>query len=706
VELEYREMRLSADEMDYSEQTQEVEARGNVHFQRPVHNEDLHAKHGTYNLDTGLGKFYEVSGTTGARVTGKNILLTTTNPFFFEARQVDKVEDNTYILHHAWVTSCKLPNPLWTFHAATARVRPDQNVLIRNSWFRFHKVPVIFSPVFYHSLEKIPRSTGFLTPHIGTSSRKGTVVGESFFWAINRSADALIGAEYYSSRGWAPHATLRLRPHQFTYLDVSYFEVIDSGLAQSGGRRGPDQGGRTVTVLGASELPRGFRAVANINYLSSYQFRLAFTESYSEAIGTEVHSVAFLSNHFKSYDFHTFFRRNQNFQSPVRGDSIEIRTLPGVHFSGADRRLFKELPLYFSFDTASEAVSRSEPGLDTAHFVSRFDIFPRVTLPLYWKDFHITPSFGFRTTSYGSRLQTVPQRVAVGQNLTRVTEEFDLDFRPPALQKVFRSPWKALGDRWKHVIEPRATFTYVNGVHDFQQILRFDERDILVNTREVEYSLVQRLYSKREASDSRPDSVRELASWELTQRYYFDPTFGGALVPGQRNVFTSTIGLSGYAFLDGRRRFSPITSLVRVRPVSTVDVELRADYDTVRQRIVDTGLAATVRQNKAFATLGQYLVRSSPLLAEPSNQIRATVGYGGSAQLGPNIVWLTVYDIRNHFLQYSAVQASYNVDCCGITVELRRYALGPTRNENQWRVALSFANVGTFGNIKKRERLF
>jgi len=33
-------------------------------------------------------------------------------------------------------------------------------------------------------------------------------------------------------------------------------------------------------------------------------------------------------------------------------------------------------------------------------------------------------------------------------------------------------------------------------------------------------------------------------------------------------------------------------------------------------------------------------------------------------------------------------------------------AFGPVRNENQFRIAFSLANVGTFGTMKKQERLF
>src|SRR6266566_2601390 len=106
-------------------------------------------------------------------------------------------------------------------------------------------------------------------------------------------------------------------------------------------------------------------------------------------------------------------------------------------------------------------------------------------------------------------------------------------------------------------IEPRASFRNVSGVTDFEKLIRFDETELLSNTSEVEISLVNRLYAKRNGE------VSEVLSWELWQRRYFDPTFGGAIVPGLRNVVLSSIELTPYAFLDGPRRYSPVVSVFR-----------------------------------------------------------------------------------------------------------------------------------------------
>lgn len=55
--------------------------------------------------------------------------------------------------------------------------------------------------------------------------------------------------------------------------------------------------------------------------------------------------------------------------------------------------------------------------------------------------------------------------------------------------------------------------------------------------------------------------------------------------------------------------------------------------------------------------------------------------------------------------QFSTAQVNYNTDCCGISVEYRVFNIG-TRNESQYRVAFAVSNVGSFGTLKKQEKIF
>jgi LPS-assembly protein len=89
-----------------------------------------------------------------------------------------------------------------------------------------------------------------------------------------------------------------------------------------------------------------------------------------------------------------------------------------------------------------------------------------------------------------------------------------------------------------------------------------------------------------------------------------------------------------------------------------------------------------------------------------SNQVRALVGYGNETRKGFNFITGLGYDFTNKILQSQIVQASYNGGCCGLAVEYRRINLGQVRTENQFRAAFIIANMGTFGNLRHREKIF
>jgi len=693
VEIRKEQMVLRADEIDYNEQTGETVARGNVHFSHASGQEDVYAARLHYNLRSEDGTFYQVHGTVQSAGQAGPGVLTTQEPFYFQGEVVHKVGDR-YIIHDGWFTNCQRPNPWWTLHAPRATIVPGKHATLRRSVFRLKKVPLFYAPVFYKSLERTPRSSGFLTPNIGNSSRRGRVLGQSFFWAVNRSLDATLGATYFSQRGWAHQITGRGRPTRGSYFDAFWFAMNDRGIGEGEDRR--KQGGRTLSLDGRAELPRGFRGVAAVNYLSSLEFRSAFTETFNEAISSEVHSAGYLTGAFSSFFFNAALIRHENFQSTERDDTIVVRKLPSLELNSRGHLLARgAAPVWFTLDSSFDLIGRRQRGFRTRQLAERADFFPRLSSRLSWKDFHLVPTFGLHETYYGEQQRS--DGTVSGQNLRRAAGEFSVELAPPALARIFDGPgW--LAGRLKHVIEPRVSYRQVWGVPDFSRVIRFDERDLLNNTREAEFSLIQRLYGRRGEGET-----RELASLELWQRRYFDPDFGGALKPGARNVFLSTAGLTPFAFADTLRRYSPLVSILRLQPRGNYTIEWRNDYDPLRGKLVNSGVSADAAFQHFNLSLGHYAVRSAPLLTPHSNQLRATVRYGSLNKRGWNAGFNTVYDYRVGIMQYAGTQVTYNTDCCGFSGEWRRFA---TRNENQFRLALTIANVGSFGTLKKQERMF
>jgi LPS-assembly protein len=64
------------------------------------------------------------------------------------------------------------------------------------------------------------------------------------------------------------------------------------------------------------------------------------------------------------------------------------------------------------------------------------------------------------------------------------------------------------------------------------------------------------------------------------------------------------------------------------------------------------------------------------------------------------------YNLVQKKLASDVGQFSYNFGCFGLNVEYRRFSLGTLRQESVFRVALSLANVGTFGDFKPRDLLY
>jgi len=755
-EIDYRNYILHADQITYNADTGDSELEGHVVLDGGPYDEHVVASHGTYNIRTQVGTFYSVIGTVGMQMRKSRYVLATNNPFAFTGKIVEKHGPDHYLVRQGTVTTCELPHPKWLFSANHISVDVDGTAKIYNSDFQLMGMPVFYFPFVSYPVQK-QRQSGLLIPTFGTSSTKGYVAGESLYWVFNRSMDALVGADYYSKRGWFERGEFRARPSDSSYVFFSYVGMVDRGI----GYPPQNQGGEDARFM--AERPFGtFRGVANVDYLSSFVFRIAFTDVYTQAIDSEVRSQIFLSNTTNGFHFNALAERYQNFEvcvpPPVpepgtcstitQTELVRILHTPSFFLSGEERQL-GNTPLYWSFESAAEGLQRreapegSQPGFRTAALVGRFDLAPSLVMPMQWQGWSFRPALTLRDTFY--------TQTAADEVFNRKSLEGSVELRPPALSRVFDHPW--LGRKWKHVIEPRMKYDYVTGINNdpyhlpLANILRFDANDVLTNTNEVEYSLVNRLYSKRLDANAKdcdmprmsmltiggvpqvgvvpwelppsPDVLacasgpREILSWEIGQKYFFDPTFGNALVAGQRNVFTSTADFTGTAFLDSERRFAPIISRLRIETSPRTNTEWDLDYD-IKTGQINSSMALvnyhygpfTIGGGDAFLRVIDAVAGTTPTSANEFHQFRVLFGYGQLNKRGLSAASSFGFDADTGSLQYATAQTSYTWDCCGLNVEYRRFALGAVRNENEYRFSFTLANIGAFGNLKRQERLY
>ena len=136
--------------------------------------------------------------------------------------------------------------------------------------------------------------------------------GDAFYWAPTDWMDTTLGASYYSKRGWSPKGEVRIRPWENARLQANYFGVIDRGISQPSGPP-IKQGGSETHVLFTALLPGGWRAVADLDQLTSLTFRLAFSETFTEAVNSEVRNDAFLTKNFRGFSINFAALSYKNF---------------------------------------------------------------------------------------------------------------------------------------------------------------------------------------------------------------------------------------------------------------------------------------------------------------------------------------------------------------------------------------------------------
>jgi LPS-assembly protein len=733
-DFHYRGYTLRADKVIYNRKTTELEAEGHIQVVGGPDDVSINADHGDMRLNMHTARFYNVDGSIGVRRSGRAIVYSTPNPFLFSGRVLIQTGEGSYRLIDGSMTNCNLPKPDWALISRAIQLA-NQKASASNTFFKVLGVPVFYLPYLRHPVDDTGRETGLLIPVVGNSSIKGFIVGEQVYWAINRSMDMVVGSEYYSKRGWAPNGDFRYKGPGLDHLIARWNALFDRGVEQTTTEIGPtgapvavttlvNQGGADVVAMGRKDLTADTRIAGTVEYLSSYIYRLVFNDNYSQAVSSQVASDASLTHEHNGFIPSLSVDRFQTFASSTLGDEARILHLPNVRYDVLDRPLGPS-PLYWGLGSSLDHLSRSEPGFH-AHNVGRIDVFPHLSLPIEAGGWSIVPEAAVRETFYSS--SQVPDLTGANSGIPTVSHdalnrsdvEASVDIRPPALERDFTvARWnRAL----RHVIEPEIFYHYVTGIgSQARNVLLVDTNDIATDTNEVGYSLTQRLYLRpigaqrceadNPAAGECPAPPREWASWQIAQKLFIDPNFGGALIPNRRNVFDSTLDLSAIAFLTSPRNLSPIISRVRFEAVDNLRIQWDFDYDPKAGRLGSNNLFAGYSWGRTTVGVGHALLNAvdengSKASITQSQQVQPFLYIGKSTGAGFNLAVNGGYDFALDTLQYAGVQAVYNWGCCGISFGYRRFALGSVRDETQYLYGITLASFGSVGDIRRANSVF
>ncbi|MDE3148986.1 MAG: LPS assembly protein LptD, partial [Acidobacteriota bacterium] len=467
VTIHYRNYVVRADKMIYNRATTELKADGHLQVTDRSQDVVINASHGEMRLNMHTARFYNVSGSRGVGAIGRTTVYFTTNPFLFSGRVVIETGEGEYRIIDGSMTNCRLPRPDWRVIAHSIDLA-DGKASTSNSFFEFLGVPIFYFPYLSHPVDTSGRESGLLIPVLSNSSIRGFIVGEQAYWAINRSMDMTIGTEYYSKRGWAPNGDFRFKGRGLDHLIVRWDALFDRGVEQTvgGTTAAPgqaavpasvervDQGGTDIAAYGRKDFSADTRVAGNVEYLSSYIYRLVFNDIFSQAVSSQVSSdVALIHNH-NGIVPSVSFDRFQNFASSTRGDEAKILHLPNLRYDILDRPLIGS-PIHWGLATSLGYMGRSEP-LFHARNVGRIDIYPHLSLPFVAGGWSVVPQFALRDTLYS--ISQTPDLTGARNGIPTISHdplnrsyaEASVDIRPPALERDFTlTRWNR---RMRHVI--------------------------------------------------------------------------------------------------------------------------------------------------------------------------------------------------------------------------------------------------------------
>ncbi|MGB7924919.1 MAG: LPS assembly protein LptD [Pyrinomonadaceae bacterium] len=726
--------RLQADKITVYEASNRVIAEGNVVFDQGQ--QRITGSRAEWNYATKLGFFVNSTGFTNQTQDGTII--------YFTADSVEKVSADTIVAINAEVTACEDSVPKWSFTTKRATIKMGDRVRVSSPSFRVKGVPVVFLPYASISIKRQDRASGFLTPTFSGSGNKGFRISNAYYQTLGRSADVTFRNDIYTGRGIGVGMDVRTRANSRSFLNFGFYAVKDRIFGQSENAENPDQGGSSFYMDGVHYFPNGFLAAADINLTSNLAFRQVFSDTIQQSISPEERSQIFVNKNAGDYSFN-FLARSQ--VTTLQSARIRTRQLPSVTLDKRPSalRYFESLPVYFSFEGGLEGVSRKETPDDpilflqqtgalpvlTPSIVQRLDVRPRFAVPFHYGGWSFTPSVSLRATYYSNSIDPAT-RLVLSRDLVRGYGEFEFDVRPPALARNFRHRDGSFF--FRHIIEPYFIYRRIGGISNFERLIRFDELDAIADTNEIEYGITNRFFTRRStenvsgvtnaatANGSRARSPLASQPYEaltitLRGKYFFDPYFGGALIPGQRNQFYPINTLSGFTYGGVPRRWSPINVEARYRPRRYVFTDVRADLDVqgggLRALSWTFGLNRPLVQ--AFQTF--YYTRAielAPSLRRFADARGFEPGTLPGTQWSPSIFLgnrdrglfggvSLFFDFQhrgspsgNSSLISSTVTAGYGWDCCAVTVQNFTFNVG-VRNEN--RVVFSFRlnGIGTFG---------
>jgi len=689
VRIHYQDVDLAADVIEYDLTTNVATATGDVVVDQGPRR--ITAESGVFRLDTKTGEFSRATGYVAP-------------DYYFRGETVAKVGDDAYTVTDGMLTSCEGDDPAWSFRLGHARIDVGGYARARDVSMRVKELPVLYTPYIVWPA-KTERTSGLLVPEIGYSERRGQELGLAYYQVLGRSFDTTFHVDAYSEGYLGLGNEVRYRPSEGTEGNVVGYLVRDPE-AEDDPAAGLDEWRWKIDWYHQTEdLPWGLRGVASYHDFSDFQFFRDFERDFDRNTIRSLESRGFVTGHWGPHSLNVLVNDRETFFGfGTEGE----RTISQAKVPEAEYRLrptkLGPLPVYLQALSSLSllSVDRQRNYNDT---YGRFDLFPQLTLPVRaapWLSLSL--SGGGRATWYSDSIfsdadiaglppdeqeRALTQSRFRGEPLTRAVPFAGAEIVGPSVSRTYDARVGPFA-RFKHVVEPRVTLSWLGDFDETDRVPNFDEIDNLRrttggfglrSTQSGRWALVNRLLAKPAAEDG--GSAREILSFEVAQEVSLDD---------EQPLQVSSAGVAA--------REGPISTLLRFSPSLDTSFKAEVDYSGFFSNLVRTSLSGNHRFGRGNAAATWFTRYDSETGEALSDQVRF---YGGLDVVRDRLRFETQvnYDLELALFQQQSYVVHWRSQCYALRLEMRDFRAG-NRRDTEYFFSFSLKNVGTFVPLTAR----
>lgn len=619
--------RMEADYVEFSNQTKDAFARGNVIL---ISGEDsVTCDAMTINLETETGTIQ------------KGTIFVQKDNYYISGENISKTGKFTYSADKGTITSCPGDSPDWKISGRNVKVTIDGYGTVNDAVLWAKKIPAAYTPFLIFPV-KTKRQTGLLLPEISNSNRKGVQIDQPFFIAISENTDATIYADIMSQRGVKTGLEYRYiidpKTKGVLFLDYLQDSKINDGTPETKDYSFSTTPQRTnkdrywFRMKHDQDLPDGFSAKIDLDVVSDADYLQEFQDGFSGFKRTKTYLETEYGRSLDEYDQTTRKNRlnlNKSWSSYILnmdalwydnvnarrqgGDNTTLQTLPAIQFDAVRQQAWGS-PFYFSLDSEHRSFYRQDT---TATLLNgqRTDLYPRLYLPMRLSPFfYFEPSLGARET-----LWVADDVTSAGKDSNEFQLRHMADFNLEMFTKFSRvfNTGNAFAEKIKHEIIPKIQYSYIPDISQtnlplFDSLDRIDEKNLIT------FSLTNYFISRNTSLTPQGQEIRtyrDFAYSQLSQSYDINKERENRKEPFSDILWTNIVNLNeffginadlSWSVYDNDYNIFNFGGTVKDNRGDALFVEYRYDRDLLESVYSEIDLAIT-DQLTAYYTVERNL---------------------------------------------------------------------------------------------------